>query len=111
MNTTFPTTSSFSNHRISRFQFTTSRLRNVSFHSCIRFPRKSLKIYASSNELETQALEETKEELEAEPKEGTKASTPPISAPLDKDLKKVRFLCFYSSGSTLNYYLNKLFLC
>ncbi|KAF3436349.1 hypothetical protein FNV43_RR23441 [Rhamnella rubrinervis] len=88
MNTTFPSTS-FSNYRISRFQLTTSSIRNVSLHSCTRFPRKSLKIYASSNELETQALEEPKEELEAEPKEGTKASTPPISAPLDKDLKKV----------------------
>lgn len=108
MNTTFPSTS-FSNYRISRFHCTVPSLRSVPFYSCTPFQRKSLKIYASSSEVDAQPLEETKEEQEAEPRGGTKPSTSSAAAPLDKDLKKVGFSCFHSSGSTLNCYMNKQF--
>lgn len=90
MNTTFPSTS-FSHYRISRFHCTVPSLRSVPFYSCTPFQRKSLKIYASSSEVDTQPLEETKEEPEAEPRGGTKPSTSSVAAPLDKDLKKVGF--------------------
>lgn len=79
---------SLCNHQISRFPFTVSNPRNIS-----PFPsRVFFKLYANANtnELDTQAqaVEEPKQELEADPKEAGKASP---ASPLDKDLKKVGF--------------------
>ncbi|ONH93695.1 hypothetical protein PRUPE_8G247900 [Prunus persica] len=80
------TSTSLCNHQISRFPFTVSNPRNIS-----PFPsRVFFKLYANANtnELDTQAqaVEEPKQELEADPKEAGKASP---ASPLDKDLKKV----------------------
>lgn len=89
------TSTSLCNHQISRFPFTVSNPRNIS-----PFPsRVFFKLYANANtnELDTQAqaVEEPKQELEADPKEAGKASP---ASPLDKDLKKVGFFSFDSTG-------------
>ncbi|KAL6271713.1 hypothetical protein ACE6H2_028624 [Prunus campanulata] len=80
------TSTSLCNHQISRFPFTVSNSRNIS-----PFPsRVFFKLYANANtnELDTQAqaVEEPKQELEADSKETGKVSP---ASPLDKDLKKV----------------------
>ncbi|KAL5561620.1 hypothetical protein UlMin_031367 [Ulmus minor] len=88
---TLPSTS-FCNYQIPSFHFTSSALRNISysFNSTL-LHSKSLRIYASSNELEAQALEESREQQqqEAKPKETSKSFNPSPAAPLEKDLKKV----------------------
>lgn len=94
---TLPSTS-FCNHQIPRFRFTTtttSRLRNFSSQTLPFQSRRSLRlrVYANSNEVDTQALEEpsTEELKQEQPKEASKLSStsPASAAPLDKDLKKV----------------------
>lgn len=98
--TTFPSISFCNYYQISRFRFTSSTFRNVSFHSCTAFKSRSPRIHASSsNELDIQPQtlqeeDEPKQYVEPEPSEGTKPSASLTAAPLDKDLKKVFFFFF-----------------
>ncbi|XP_015891568.1 protein RESISTANCE TO PHYTOPHTHORA 1, chloroplastic [Ziziphus jujuba] len=93
--TTLPSTSFCNYYQIPRFRFTSSTFRNVSFPSCTAFRSRSIRLHArSSNELDAQPQtlqkeDEPKQELEPEPSEAAKLSTPLTAAPLDKDLKKV----------------------
>ncbi|KAM6541174.1 hypothetical protein CsatB_005621 [Cannabis sativa] len=78
---------SFCNYQIPKFKLTnsTSTLNHISFsHFTTPSLSRSLRIYANSNQVETQPpVEEEPTGLES------KEATKPSSVPLDKDLKKV----------------------
>ncbi|XP_041016985.1 protein RESISTANCE TO PHYTOPHTHORA 1, chloroplastic [Juglans microcarpa x Juglans regia] len=84
MNTLIPT--SFGNTQISRFHFTIPILRNGWSHAYCR--TKSFKLNASHSDIDTQTVEDPKEETRVDSNEASKASTPSVAA-VEKDLKKV----------------------
>ncbi|KAB1203128.1 Auxin-binding protein 1 [Morella rubra] len=103
MNTLIPT--SLGNSQISRFRFTTPILRRSWFHAYSR--TKSFKLHTSPSEIDTQTVEEPKEETQAEPNEASKKATP-SSAPaaLDKDLKKPDFkIPFHDSNFRRSWFM------
>ncbi|XP_059660537.1 protein RESISTANCE TO PHYTOPHTHORA 1, chloroplastic [Cornus florida] len=96
MNTLIST--SLCNRHILKVPITSSFLRNSSFNT--QFRSKSIKIHAGSNELDTQTVEEFKQELEqpngmsnieqeAEGLNQASTTVTPTGPAIDKDLKKV----------------------
>lgn len=88
------------------------RCRTMISPSTFSIPRKSslsthintrrIKIFANSNEVDTQVVEEkSKEELESNGV--SKTSTPSTGPAIDKDIKKVISLCYFRRISSVSY--------
>ncbi|KAF5732735.1 hypothetical protein HS088_TW17G00265 [Tripterygium wilfordii] len=74
------------------FQITVFHPRSTFARNGFYNPRsrdKTLKIVANANELDTQTVEEPKEEINEEPNESINASSPSAGPVIDKDIKKV----------------------